>query len=282
MYKPENENGDAKGFLEKIKDGARIFKNYKEDNSLLNSVSKTLNHYRVLDDVTNGFFKIYDFLDENKSHIPTPFRGFDIPPKTPHSLYDKVLKEWNYKKNQKVDLSRYAGDGFINDQGSVNSKMAELRYGLRDMDETGCELIAVYNSLNSLNDRKNIFDISKEFENDGRVLYGIFGTSPYSLGDYFRKNGYDVQTYDEEEQIQKMNIPKADSYILSFWNNDNFTSAIHTVSISPQADGSFKVYNSNGKDVKTVSSIKQFLDEQQTKGRRIPLVLHCISRKGGY
>ncbi len=278
--KEENSSKNLPGLIAEIKDGVTTFSNYRKDNSFVNAISKTLNHYQVLDDVTNVFFKAYDFMHNNKNYTNVPVEQAHIPFKAANAVFHKVLEEANYKNNQNVDLSKYENGGFINDQNVKNSKMAELKYGIWDMYNNGCELIAVFNSLNSLNNRKNITDIAKEFENNGQTLYGLLGTSPFVAGDYFRKNGYDVKTYDGDKEIMNLSIPDADSYILSFWNNDRFTSAIHTVSVSPQSDGSYKIYNSDGRSEEIVSSLQEYLNKQRKNGKRVPLVLHCISKKG--
>ena len=80
--------------------------------------------------------------------------------------------------------------------------------------------------------------------------------------------------------IDNLNLPEADSYILSFWNSNRVSKAIHTVSISKQPDGSYKIYNSDGQNAEIVDDLHQYLFEKRKYGRRVPLVLHCISKKG--
>ncbi len=280
------------GFVESIKHGAMdsidaiknlvsVFNSYKKDSGIINATSKTLDHYGVLDDVTNGFFKTYDFVQEHPGII-SAVGSATLNPKAlvPLKIVDSVVANKNYMDNQNVDLNKYEGGRYINDQNAKDSKMSELQYGLWDMYNNGCGLIATYNSLNTLNNHKDIRDIAREFEDDGKVLGGLLGTSPYAIGKYFKKQGYDVKTYEGDETIDNLEPPTADSYILSFWNNNRFSSAIHTVSISKQPDGTYKVYNSDGRNEDTVDSIEEYLFEERRFGRRVPLVLHCISKKG--
>lgn len=194
-------------------------------------------------------------------------------------MRDKIAKN-NYEQNQKVDFSEhYDNDGYINNQNIKDSKMRELRYGDWDMYNNGCELIAVHNSLNSLGNPKDIRDVAKDFEKKGQTLYGYFGTSPYAVGNYFRESGYDVETYEGDDVISSLNLPKADSYILSFWNNNRFTGAIHTESIQPLSDGRYIVFNSDGGEAKITDNLNEYLAKERRYGKRVPLVLHCISKR---
>ncbi len=229
----------------------------------MNSVSSWANEKGIFDNATNLLFKAYD----NFRLIP----GMEVPIDLAHN----VLANVNYKENQKVDLSEYEKNGgYITDQGK-KQESDKLQYGVGTFGKNACELIAVNNALCTLGDRKDIRDIAKEFETDGQTLFGVFGTSPYAVGDYFRENGYQVDTYEGDKTIYNLDIPDADTYILSFWNSDKATSQIHTASVDKLGDRKYRIYNVGRSGTRDVDSLNEFFRENN----RVPLVLHCI-RKG--
>ena len=243
------------------------------------SLGEKADNLRVLDDVTNTLFKSYDkFVNTDIWDIV--FKNNANVLNLGRSVANHLIAEHNYKKNQEVDLSNYENSGgYINDQNNKGSKMIDLRYGSESMDDTGCELIAVHNSLNTLNNKKDLRDIARDFEKDGKVLNGFFGTSPYAVGDYFRKQGYSVKTYEGDKTIENLELPESDTYILSFWNSPALSSAVHTVSLRKRADGTYIAYNSSSKGTETSNSIKEYLQDNGMGSHRVPLVLHCISRQ---
>jgi len=197
-------------------------------------------------------------------------KGFGV------NLYDvahNVLAVKNYKHNQKVDLSGYK-NGYINDQN--DGAVSKLKLGSDTMDNNGCEVIATYNALLTLNDRKDIRDIAYHFENDGQMLGGKFGTNPYAIKRYFTQNGYKVKTL-EGENIHDDKIPDADAYILSFWNDKDVMDALHTVAMRKTKDG-FELFN-YGKTDDNSSVPAKYLWLKMKMRNNVPLTLHCISKE---
>ncbi len=251
--------------LGSVKSGATatLKKTKEKGKEIINNASAWANEKGIFDDVTNAFFKVSDISQDY------PFRTI------PTDLTHQILANVNHKENQKIDLSVYEADsGYINDQNVRGSQSGKIRYGTGTFNQNGCEIIAVNNALVSLRDRRDIRDIAKDFETDGQVLFGAFGTSPYAINDYFKKQGYQVETFTGDKKIYNLNIPEADTYIISFWNSDKATNMIHTVSVDKLDNGKYRIYNENGRRVLDVNSLNEYL----IKNNRVPLVLHCIKK----
>ncbi len=226
----------------------------------LNKGSAWMNDKGVFDDATNAFFKAYNINQK-----------FPIK-KLPTGIAHHVIADSNYKENQKIDLSGYEQTGgYINDQNT--GEVGKLKYGGGTLDDNGCGIIAVNNALVSLEDKKDIRDIAKEFETGGQVLFGAFGTNPYDIGDYFKKKGYNVETFTGDDTIYNLDIPDADTYILSFWNSDKIMGGIHTVAMKKLSNGKYRLYNQYP-SIKDVESLNDFF----TENNRVPLTLHCIKK----
>ncbi len=133
----------------------------------------------------------------------------------------------------------------------------------------------LYNSLLTLGESKDIRDIAYEFEEDGMMLGGSFGTNPYAIERYFKKEKYHVEVLKGEEITQKK-IPDADTYILSFWNSDDVMDALHTVSVRKDKSNKYIFYNDDitGEEMPS-DSIYQRINEEKYQ----PIILQCISKK---
>ena len=162
-------------------------------------------------------------------------------------------------------------NGYINDQNT--GAVSKLKFGTNTMDNNGCEIIAVYNAMKTLGNQKDIRDIAYHFENDGQMLKGAFGTNPYANKRYFEKQGYKVKVV-EGEKITEEELPKADAYIVSFWNSNDVLDALHTVAMRKTKNGEYELFNYKPwtKKSKVVSNMgEEFLNEGV-----IPLSVHCI------
>jgi hypothetical protein len=255
----------GKDFVDELNE----YKDYIEKHGLISGISIKLADDKKLDDVTNAVLKTHDFTVGNTSS------GKRIK-NVGANVYDTVhnaIAQKNYQYNKNVDLSSYKG-GYINDQN--NGQVSKLKLGSRTMDYNGCEVIAAYNSMLTLGDKRDIRDIAYHFENDGQMLGGEFGTNPYAIKRYFTQNGYKVKTL-EGENITDKKIPDADSYILSFWNDKDIQNALHTVSMRKSKDG-YELFNY---DNPINNSSKEFesLTEKMKKKNNVPLVLHCIYKE---
>ncbi len=259
--------------LEGIKDAAKTaidsakttfsdtVENVKEK-GFINGIGESLKEKGILDDVTKSFF--------NANNRDRNFSIKAFPTDDVHYIISNI----NYNENKKVDLSSYDKDkGYINDQG-FGGAVDKLKYGFQSFAENGCEVIAINNALITLEDKKDIRDIARELENDGQVFFGAFGTDPYTAGEYFKKKGYSVETFTGDDTIYNLDIPDADTYILSYWNDGGLTEGIHTISINKAEGGKYRFYNAGDNRNNIAKSINEFLE----KNGSVPLVLHCIKK----
>ena len=262
------------------------FSNNRKEHGTINAISRTLNEYGMLDETMNGFMKSYDFAQSNQPFfnalLPQPnFLNTVIP--AAHA----IIGELNYMQN----------DGFAPVGGETRSYLNEqktgiipsLRYGVGTMDENGCGMMAVYNSLKTLGDHEDLKTINRRFENRGQIAFGKWGTNPYEIGDFFKQRGYDVKVF-EGEKITERNIPYADTYILTHTNSSNILDGVHIVSLTRLDDGTYAVYNSDdawwgGPEI--ANSIDDYLNRTKRKAVAsdketepyVGLSLHCISKK---
>ena len=151
--------------------------------------------------------------------------------------------------------------------------VSKLRLGITEMKNNGCEVIAAYNALKVLGKPQDIRAIAYSFETDGQMLLGAFGTNPYAVGRYFEKIGYNVKTIEGDDILTKP-TPKADAYIVSFWNSDDVTDALHTVAARRTKDGGYEVFNDNWiKQGENEKSVREYINNQQY----VPILLIGIT-----
>ncbi|MBR2885425.1 MAG: hypothetical protein IKB93_11660 [Clostridia bacterium] len=240
----------SQGFSDVLKE----YKEYTDKYGLISGVSKKLAKEGKLDDVTNNVLKSYYGIQNWYANSPSS---------------QSVM---NYIDNKNVDLSSYK-NGYINDQNT--GAVSKLKFGTTTMDNNGCEIIAAYNAMKTLGNQKDIRDIAYYFENDGQMLKGEFGTNPYANKRYFEKEGYKVKVI-EGEKITEEELPKADAYIVSFWNSNDVMDALHTVAMRKTKKGEYELFNYDvwSEKSKVVSNLREeFLDEGI-----VPLSVHCVSK----
>ena len=90
---------------------------------------------------------------------------------------------------------------------------------------------------------------------------------------YFKNSGYKVKPVKGEDIVNKP-IPKADTYILSFWNSDDVTDALHTVSVRPTRNGKYEVFNGDSNELgsEPADSFRGYIKDKKLQ----PLTLFCI------
>ena len=240
----------SQGFSDVLKE----YKEYTDKYGLISGVSKKLAKEGKLDDVTNNVLKSYYGIQNWYANSPSS---------------QSVM---NYIDNKNVDLSSYK-NGYINDQNT--GAVSKLKFGTNTMDNNGCEIIAVYNAMKTLGNQKDIRDIAYYFENDGQMLKGEFGTNPYANKRYFEKEGYKVKVV-EGEKITEEELPKADAYIVSFWNSNDVIDALHTVAMRRTKDGKYELFNfdTEREDTEEVENLSERFMEEGV----VPLSVHCISK----
>lgn len=172
------------------------------------------------------------------------------------SHYQDNLVGWETYSN------KYPGDVYIEHQGDMEDI---LYYGNHTADYNACEVIAVYNVLVAMNDGTSptsFPELLANFEGNGIVLGGEFGTDPTALYLYLDSNGYDVDMlYGESVKDSKLERMQSDydTYILTAYNDaDNLGEMIHTVSITTEnIDGQVKYVIHNAGDSTQYDSLAE-------------------------
>lgn len=111
--------------------------------------------------------------------------------------------------------------------------------------DNGCEVIAVYNALQLMDKGVSMANLIKKFEENGVVvanelLMGYFGSNPYGIGRVLEDVGvkYNTVSYD--------GLNAKGLYIISFWDDLNYDSMLHTVAMQSDGKGNYRPYNLYG------------------------------------
>jgi hypothetical protein len=205
--------------------------------------------------------------------VSTPFMKRDI---------IKKNKLHNIDEISKINC-RLIPDRFIENQAQLDN----LAFGNgkhTNMSYSGCEIIAVYNVLLSLNVDVSgdfIANLISYFEKKGSILCGEFGTSPKALYKYFKRNKYKALiTY--STNTQKINAigQTHDTFIATFYNDKfDINKMIHTVCITKNENGSFTAHNAYKKDkngnysnTPKTATITETIDSLGTNPKLISLI----------
>lgn len=130
---------------------------------------------------------------------------------------------------------------YIEDQKALS----EMKYGKSTMSYAGCEVIATYNVLKYLGHKPYLPAIILEYERDGMIFSGRFGTSPLAISDYFENHGFKVDYTPYVDDFDYM-AEVEDALILTYYNNKNDIFAqIHTIAITRDEDG-YVAHNVHG------------------------------------
>ena len=150
----------------------------------------------------------------------------------------------NYEHNHKHDKDD--GDVIESQSDDISN---ELKLGNAPMQDTGCEVIAVYNAmiLSGMKD-VSLADIIEVFQDEGAligqaVLQGTWGSNPYEIGNVLDEVGLDYR------QIYGLGaLKKPGLYIVSVWNTDDVDSMIHTFTVEVSSTGELHTYNGEFND----------------------------------
>ena len=148
----------------------------------------------------------------------------------------------NFEKNHLEEIRR--NKGYIEDQYMYS----DMKYGLKTIEFSGCEIIAVYNAINDLTgeENKNFPQMIDYFEKDGILLYGLFGTTPLAIEKFFNELEYETMSSTKREDYANIQN-HCDTFILTIYNDvEDIMAMIHTVNISKK-DGKYFVHN-NGEN----------------------------------
>jgi len=139
---------------------------------------------------------------------------------------------------------------------------SDILFGKKTVSYSGCEVIAVYNALISLGAacRYSFSKLIYEFEKKGIALNGRFGTSPRAMEEFFKKEGYVVESHTNLSGIKELE-EAYDTFILTIYNDKtNINKYVHSINISKK-DGMFLVHNlkGNGKPPLKYAGITDFI-----------------------
>lgn len=180
---------------------------------------------------------------------------------------DAIRKNQAAFKNHAESIQK--AKGYIEDQ----NRYEDMSYGKSTMKFSGCEIFATFNAMFTLNGKHEI-DLPlliNEYEKDGMVLSGKFGTSPKAISDLLTRKGYKTVMTSEEKEFDSLGNKYA-SFILTMYNNiEDIRDEVHTIHISKDAKGQFSGHNvyCNGKVVgpaKSISSLISMFNGGKSKG----------------
>ena len=148
--------------------------------------------------------------------------------------------------------------GFVEDQNSYT----DMAYGDATMQYSGCEIFATYNAIHSILGKQSmtLAKMISEYEKDGMVLSGKFGTAPKAIKDFLDKHGFKTDMTTNEADFDNFG-KKYQSLILTMYNDkDDISKEVHTVNISKE-DGKFVAHNvyCNGKVVGPNATVKELI-----------------------
>jgi len=150
-------------------------------------------------------------------------------------------------------------NGYIEDQ----SNYEDMAFGRVTVKYAGCEIIAVYNVINSLLKRELITfpEMIRHFEMDGMALGGRFGTAPKAILDFFKKNNFKTEFSSKKEDFDRIS-QEFQSLILTMYNDgENLGHQIHTIAITKENNGFVgHNVNGNGRCTKPFRTLGEFMD----------------------
>ncbi len=148
--------------------------------------------------------------------------------------------------------------GFVEDQNSYT----DMAYGDATMQYSGCEIFATYNAIHSILGKQSmsLAKMISEYEKDGMVLSGKFGTAPKAIKDFLDKHGFKTEMTTNEADFDSYG-KKFQSLILTMYNDkDDISKEVHTVNISKEG-GKYIAHNvyCNGKVVGPNATVKELI-----------------------
>lgn len=179
---------------------------------------------------------------------------------------------YKYNNNKKYDTNDFI-------YGQKSSGVKDMKYGMQNISENGCELIAIYNAIKMSSNswQPNLSDIIYEFELNPSTKYwldmtnsGVFGTQPQELGGYLNYHNY---LYEYTEQINVLESWKKNGriFIVSFWCSDSVFDGLHTIAVMINNCGRCVTFNRFGNDVaiREYNSFDEILTNGSKKGKFI-------------
>ena len=197
------------------------------------------------------------------------------------------LNPINYTRHEQenVDLFKNHREVIKRDNGFVEDQCnyTDMKYGKVNMRFSGCEIFATYNAMYSIHGHNPITlpEMITEYEKNGMVLSGFFGTSPKAIMKYLNGHGYVTKFSMKDSEYDRI----ADEYetaILTIYNDGlDIMKAVHTVNVSKH-NGKYLAHNvnCNGKVQGPFDSISDMMTKiNHGKSKAISLI--GVSRSDG-
>jgi hypothetical protein len=203
-------------------------------------------------------------LDTIEGQGSSLFEEFIVP------IILKMEPDWstvnNYYDNSQLNLPRY-----INNQNSSVIKAA--RFGGYDLSYNGCEIIAIYNTMEKIRKPQKLCDIISYFENNALGLHSpnaMWGILPErdDMDNYFEQMGCDVEKVNKLDKVDELK-ENYDAIIVSYWNSSkDKKKGIHTVAVLKlrEYQDTWCVLNGTSEGTTSISSIQDFINEKDQSG----------------
>ena len=172
-----------------------------------------------------------------------------------------IIFQGNFEKN-KVNFKNHIKEieenyGYIENQHDYN----DMYYGNKTISFCGCEIIATYNAIYDLTGKHEIDlpEMINDFEKDGIVLSGFFGTAPKAIDDYLKKHGFKTITSSKKEEYDEIG-EKSDALILTVFNDKyDIFNMVHTINITKNGNKYFMHNNGYNSYLEPYYSISDLL-----------------------
>ena len=243
----------------------------------------------IMDEDRNSMMDKIKALIPDSSNNKSVLRFFELLRKMNRGSLSADLILEHYTKNKDI-IASLPGYPFMNSDGYIINQSSnvfkDILYGKNsDINYSGCEIIAVYNAIQSIG--KDSISIDKfpelisTFETEGAVLGGRFGTSPDAIEDYFNTlDGYSAELTSDVDSAYKVDnfCKNYKTIIATFYNNGNdISEGVHTVCIVyDKKDKNYKAYNLYNLDKtsknRNITEIENVSDVFSSKRKCISLI----------
>ena len=152
-----------------------------------------------------------------------------------HNFPENLEKNKANFKNHIKEIEE--NNGYIENQHGYK----DMYYGNKTISFCGCEIIATYNAIYDLTGKHeiNFPEMINDFEKDGIVLSGFFGTAPRAIDDYLKNQGFNTITSSKKEEYDEIG-EKSDALILTIFNNKyDIFNMVHTINITKKDNKNF-------------------------------------------
>lgn len=203
------------------------------------------------------FQKVLAFIpgQVNNKTVVAAFEAMRAEQKLLGKKFDHLAENKKAFAKHKAAIEKHKG--YVEDQNNYT----DVAYGSAKMQASGCEIFATYNALYNLHGKHviDLPDMIDEYEKDGMVLNGNFGTAPKAIADYLTKKGYKAEMETEPEKFDRLG-KDSESLILTMYNDENdISQEVHTINISKGKDGKYTAHNTycNGKVLGPFGSVTE-------------------------